>query len=106
MAEWVDVGDPAALPPGARTVLDVEGARILVVNLGGQFYAVEDVCTHDGGSLDGGEIEGDEVVCPRHGARFCLKNGAATAPPAYEPIATFPLRLHQGRLQVKDDRWD
>ena len=41
------------------------------------FYAIEDVCTHDGGILTGGPVEGDEVVCPRHGARFCVRTGEA-----------------------------
>ena len=49
---------------------------------------------------------GDEIICPRHGARFCVKTGAVKCAPAYEDIATFPIRIEQGRLQVRDDRWD
>ncbi|HHQ42086.1 MAG TPA: non-heme iron oxygenase ferredoxin subunit, partial [Chromatiales bacterium] len=65
-----------------------------------------DVCTHDGGCLAGGDIEGREVVCPRHGARFDLLTGEATAPPAYEPVHVFPVKVEGGRVYVRDDRWD
>ena len=87
-------------------IADVDGAQIAVFNLGGQIYAIEDVCTHDGGVLTGGPIEGDQIVCPRHGARFCIRNGEALTPPAYEPVATFPVRVENGEVQVRDDRWD
>jgi 3-phenylpropionate/trans-cinnamate dioxygenase ferredoxin subunit len=51
-------------------------------------------------------VEGDEVVCPRHGARFCIKTGAALTAPAYEPVVTFPVRVQDGVIQVQDNRWD
>lgn len=106
MAEWVAVASESELKPGEVRTVDVDGALIAVFNLGGQYYAIEDVCTHDGGVLTGGKIEGDEIICPRHGARFCIKTGAALTPPAYEPTATFPVRIENGEVQVKDDRWD
>ena len=94
------------LPPGTHRIADVDGAQVAVFNLGGQIYAIEDVCTHDGGVLTGGPIEGDQIVCPRHGARFCIRNGEALTPPAYEPVATFPVRVENGEVQVRDGRWD
>lgn len=106
MADWVDVARVEDLPPGSTRVVDVDGALVAVFNLGGEYYAIEDVCTHDGGELASGALEGEEIVCPRHGARFNIKTGAVTAPPAYEPVATFPVRVHEGTVQVRDDRWD
>lgn len=106
MAEWVGVAREGDLKPGEMRTVDVDGAQIAVFNLQGQYYALEDVCTHDGGVLTGGEIEGDQIICPRHGARFCIKTGAALTAPAYEPTATFPVRVENGEVQVKDDRWD
>lgn len=84
----------------------MEGAQVAVFNLDGRYYAVEDVCTHDGGILTGGPVEGDQIVCPRHGARFSIRTGEVLAPPAFEPIATFPVRVSDGEVQVRDDRWD
>ena len=75
-------------------------------NLGGQYFAIADVCTHDAGQLTGGTVEGDEIVCPRHGARFSIRTGAALTAPAYEPTDTFPVRVEAGQIQVRDDRWD
>lgn len=106
MSDWVTVAKLQDLPPGARKVVEVEGVRIAVFNVAGEFHAMEDVCTHDGGDLAGGYVEGDAVVCPRHGARFSLRSGAVLAPPAYEALAVFPLRIVEGVIQVKDDRWE
>jgi 3-phenylpropionate/trans-cinnamate dioxygenase ferredoxin subunit len=77
-----------------------------VFNLGGSYYAIENVCTHDGGILTGGDIDGDVIACPRHGARFCIRTGEVLSPPAYEDVATFPVRVDGGRVQVRDARWD
>jgi len=79
---------------------------ILVFHLDDGYYAIDDVCTHDGESLAGGAVEGDEIICPRHGARFNIRSGDVTAPPAYEPVHVYPVRLHDGAVEVRDDRWD
>jgi 3-phenylpropionate/trans-cinnamate dioxygenase ferredoxin subunit len=106
MSDWITVAKVGELAPGGHRVVDVDGAAVVVFNLGGEYYAIEDVCTHDGGQLTGGTVEGDEIVCPRHGARFCIRTGAALTAPAYEPVARFPVRVESGIIQVRDDRWD
>ena len=106
MSDWITVCPVDELPPGTHRVVDVDGAQVAVFNIEGQFYAIEDVCTHDGGILTGGPVEGDQIVCPRHGARFCIKTGAALTPPAFEATASFPVRVQHGGIQVRDDRWD
>jgi 3-phenylpropionate/trans-cinnamate dioxygenase ferredoxin component len=106
MSEWVTVTREGELAPGEWRVVDVNDTQIAVFNLDGQFYAIADVCTHDAGQLTGGTVEGDEIVCPRHGARFSIRTGAALTAPAYEPTDTFPVRVEAGQIQVRDDRWD
>ena len=106
MSDWVTVAKVGELAPGTHRVVDVDGASVAVFNVGGEYYAIEDVCTHDGGQLTGGIVEGDQVVCPRHGARFSIKTGDALTAPAYEPTAKFPVRVESGVVQVRDDRWD
>lgn len=69
MSDWVAVAAEEDLPPGAFRTVDVDGTQVAVFNLDGTYYAIEDVCTHDGGILTGGAVEGDVIVCPRHGAR-------------------------------------
>ncbi len=104
--DWVDVAPETDIAPGDFTVVDVDDTLIAVFNVQGSFYAIEDLCTHDGEELTGGPIDGDQVICPRHGARFCIRTGKALTAPAYEPTTTFPVRVENGVVQVRDDRWD
>lgn len=106
MSAWVSVVRVDLLAPGEWRVVDVDGAHIAVFNLEGKYFALEDICTHDGGRLTGGLIEGDQIVCPRHGARFCIRSGAALCAPAYEATVTFPVRIENGEVQIRDERWD
>ncbi|MBS1158517.1 MAG: Rieske (2Fe-2S) region [Proteobacteria bacterium] len=106
MSEWNDVAAADELPPGACRRLRVDGVAIAVFNVDGRYYAIEDRCSHEDETLSNGPRQGLEITCPRHAARFSLLTGEALSPPAYEPIAIFPLRLENGRLQVRDDRFD
>ena len=106
MSDWVTVARLEELNPGEFRTADVDGTQVVVFNIDGELYAIEDVCTHDGGQLTGGYVEGDQIVCPRHGARFCVRTGEALTAPAYEPTAKFPVRVESGEIQVRDDRWD
>lgn len=106
MSEWVEVAKAAAISPGKPVHIEVDGVGIAVFKLDDAFYAIEDVCTHDGGVLTGGCVENDQIICPRHGARFSIKTGEALSAPAYEPATTFPTRVVDGMVQVRDDRWD
>jgi 3-phenylpropionate/trans-cinnamate dioxygenase ferredoxin subunit len=106
MADWIRIAAVGEIAPGGCKVADVDGTTVAVFNVGGEFFALEDVCTHDGGELASGAIEGDQVICPRHGARFCIRSGEALSAPAYEPTAKLPLRVENGIIEVKDDRWD
>lgn len=97
---WITVVPAASIPPGDYAQTELDGALIAVFNIDGTFYAIDDVCTHDGGELAGGAIDGDMVICPRHGARFCLRTGAALTPPAYEPVRTYETRVVDGMVQI------
>ncbi|RMG59069.1 MAG: non-heme iron oxygenase ferredoxin subunit [Gammaproteobacteria bacterium] len=103
MSEWIDVAAADDLPPGSRKVVSTEAGDIAVFNLDGELYAIEDVCTHDGGELASGELDGDQIICPRHGARFCVRNGKCLTPPAYEDIEAFPVRIENGIVQIDID---
>lgn len=105
MGDWVEVAAVDDLPLGAFVNANLDGAEIAVFNVDGVYHALEDVCTHDGGILTGGAIEGEQVVCPRHGARFSILTGEALTPPAYEPVQKFAVRVQDGKIQVKDPRW-
>jgi 3-phenylpropionate/trans-cinnamate dioxygenase ferredoxin subunit len=104
MSDWIDVVAESALANGEHVLVDVEGTDVAIFKIDGQCYAIEDVCTHDGAEIASGELDGDEIVCPRHGARFCVQTGAVKCAPAYEDLATFPVRIVEGRIQVSDPR--
>lgn len=106
MSDWIDVVAMANLTEGSHVLAELDGMEIAVFKVEGKLYAIEDVCTHDGGELASGRLEGCEIVCPRHGARFCLKTGKVLQAPAYEDLTCFPVRVENGVIQVRDDRWD
>jgi len=93
------LGAAADIPPGRAKPFNVDGNEILVCNVGGSFYAIDDVCTHDGGPLDQGLLEGYCAICPRHGATFDVRTGAATMP-AVVPVATYSIVERAGTLYL------
>ena len=82
------------IAPGTTRRVVVDSIGVLLCNVEGKIYAIEDVCTHDGGPLDQGELEGDHVVCPRHGATFDVRTGDALTLPAVLPVMTFEVSVH------------
>jgi 3-phenylpropionate/trans-cinnamate dioxygenase ferredoxin subunit len=103
VVKWIDAGPATALGEGQIISIPVGRRMIAVARSAGSYFAIEDVCTHDGAPLTGGTIEGTEIICPRHGARFCLKTGEALTPPAYEPVRVYETKLEGGHLWVRAD---
>jgi 3-phenylpropionate/trans-cinnamate dioxygenase ferredoxin subunit len=99
--EWIDIAPAVDVPPGAHRSYEAAGWYVVIYNVQGTFYALEDRCTHDDNPIEDGEVDGLEVICPRHGARFCLKTGAALTPPAYEPLKTFPVEEVAGQIRLR-----
>jgi 3-phenylpropionate/trans-cinnamate dioxygenase ferredoxin subunit len=101
LTAWVDIGAADALGESVPLSAEVDGVAVVVVRCGGDLYAVEDRCTHDGESFTGAEVDDCELICPRHGSRFSLSTGEALSPPAYEPLRTYAVREHDGRILVE-----
>jgi len=125
MAHWCDIA--TGLEPGEHTVIELNEFSVLLVNIDGCYYAVENICPHDGGELDGGTFSSTTdnmnhnttdkktnskanntancatVTCPRHGACFSLKTGKVLKPPAFEDIDCFAVRIQDGQLQIYDE---
>lgn len=97
---WLDVGAAADLSEDTPLAVDLDGRALLVVHCGAELHAVDDQCTHDGERLEGATVESCQIICPRHGARFCLRTGEALTP-AYEPLRTYPVRLEAGRILIE-----
>jgi 3-phenylpropionate/trans-cinnamate dioxygenase ferredoxin subunit len=105
---WTFVSATGELLPGEmRTVFDeVTGTPILVVNLDGELYALEDQCSHEDFELSAGALDAGAgtIECVLHGARFDLRDGRALCAPAYEPVAKFPVKVEHGGVWTRDDR--
>ena len=103
MSELLEVCTVDELPSVQRRTVEWEGTEIGVFNCDGEFLAIEDVCTHDGGTLGDGPLDmtACTVECPRHGALFDLRTGAALTLPAYMPVETFPVLVEDGQIKIE-----
>lgn len=92
---------PADLAPGRTALRAVDGRPVLVAcGADGLYAAVEPLCSHARLSLEAGRVRGTSIVCPHHGARFCLKTGRVLGPPAHEGIRAYPTRVENGEVFV------
>lgn len=102
MSNFVKVAKLTDVPAGGSKLVEVNRTRIALFNLDGEIYAIEDVCTHDGGPLVEGKIvNGHQVQCPRHGARFDIRTGAALSFPAFEPTKTYAVQVRDGEIWIE-----
>jgi 3-phenylpropionate/trans-cinnamate dioxygenase ferredoxin subunit len=106
MSAWVRACDADALAPGESIVVWDGDTPILVVNLDGRFFAVEDKCTHEDYELSAAPVDAasGELVCLRHAARFDARTGAVRCGPAHLPLVTFPVKLEADAVWTRDDR--
>ena len=92
---------PADIGRGAFRDYQIEGHSVLVANCDGHYYAIEDRCTHDNGPLADGRLYACTIECPRHGGKFDLKSGKPTALPAFNGVASYPLRVADGQMELQ-----
>ena len=104
MSSWIDVVKEGELALGKVRVVNLEDIDVAVFNIDGEYYAIEDVCTHDGSEISTGCLYDHVIECPRHGALFDIRTGEVLGPPAYEPVQTFKVRVQNGMIQVCGDR--
>ena len=101
MEKFVKIASVSEIPSGSAKQIEIEGKEIAVFNLQGQYFAIDNACTHVGGSLAEGTIVEDRVVCPWHGATFSIKTGEVLTPPAGEAVATYKVRVQGSDLEVE-----
>jgi 3-phenylpropionate/trans-cinnamate dioxygenase ferredoxin subunit len=101
MAAFEKVAAVSEISPGGRKSIVVDETPALLLRVGDQFYAIEDVCTHDGQPLTDGPLNGNEITCPRHGARFDVTTGRPVCMPATEPVQTFEVQVRDGAVYAR-----
>jgi 3-phenylpropionate/trans-cinnamate dioxygenase ferredoxin subunit len=98
--EYVTVASVDELVDGERLIFEIGDLPVALFNLGGQYYAITDLCSHDDGPVAEGELEGLEIACPRHGARFNMETGEALTLPAVVDIPAYPVRVVGDDIQI------
>jgi len=98
--EYVEIAPLDKIPDGERLFVELGGKSIVLFDLAGKIFAIGDVCSHDNGPVGDGEIEDNEIICPRHGARFDIQTGRATSLPALVDIPAYPVRVVEGIVQI------
>jgi len=97
---FVTVAKVGEIPQGGRKIVRLDDQPVAIFHLDDGYYAIDDVCTHDGGPVAEGPLEGQVIECPRHGARFDVKTGAVLRLPAVAPVATYRVRVENEEIQV------
>jgi 3-phenylpropionate/trans-cinnamate dioxygenase ferredoxin subunit len=98
--EFYEVAPAEEIPAGERLFIEVGGEPIVIFNIAGNYFAIGDVCTHDGGPLGDGDLDGYQVICPRHGARFDVRSGKALTLPAVVDAPDYPVRVKNGNIEI------
>jgi len=100
MADFVKVAKTDEINPGHARLIDVRGKQIALFNIDGEFFAIDNMCTHEEASLAEGEISGHEVTCPLHGAKFDVRTGEVLGPPAYDDVVCYAVRVMGTDIEV------
>jgi 3-phenylpropionate/trans-cinnamate dioxygenase ferredoxin subunit len=93
MAEFVKVARVSELPDPGKQVLEIDDRFVVLFHVGGEFFCLDDRCTHDDGPLGEGDLCDHTIACPRHGAKFDIRDGRALTMPATEPTAVHDVRV-------------
>ncbi len=99
--QWTDVAADADIAEGSKQAFEVDGRKVFITRVDGAVHAMENTCSHAGGPLDEGAIEDGCVVCPWHGSRFRLEDGAVVGGPATFPQLQLQTRVAKGRIEVR-----
>ncbi|MCK4726385.1 MAG: non-heme iron oxygenase ferredoxin subunit [Anaerolineales bacterium] len=98
--DFIAIGDITDIANGERLFVEIDDLSIIVFNIAGEFFAIEDKCSHDNASFDDGELAERTIKCPRHGALFDIRSGKALSLPAVVDIPAYPVRINGGEIEV------
>jgi metal-sulfur cluster biosynthetic enzyme/nitrite reductase/ring-hydroxylating ferredoxin subunit len=101
MAEFTRVCEVAEVPDPGKTLVELDGDMVALFHVAGAWHALDDVCTHDGGPLADGELRNHTISCPRHGAKFDIRTGAALTMPAVRPTRSHEVKVEDGGVWVR-----
>jgi 3-phenylpropionate/trans-cinnamate dioxygenase ferredoxin component len=103
MSEFIAVAKTSEIPDPGKLLVEVGERLVVLIHAAGHFYALDDICTHDGGPLSEGPLNpaAGTIMCPRHGAKFDVKSGAALTMPATKPTASHEVKIEGDNILVR-----
>ncbi len=101
MSEFIPVAKISDVPESGKLLVEVADRMVVICHVGDELFCLDDVCTHDGGPLGDGQLDGYELVCPRHGARFDIRNGCAKTMPATEDTIVHDVKVIGDQILVR-----
>jgi 3-phenylpropionate/trans-cinnamate dioxygenase ferredoxin subunit len=101
MSEYITVASVAEIADGSMRLVEVDDRLVILSRIGDDYYCIDDICTHDGGTLSDGPHEGCEIACPRHGAKFDLRNGRALSMPATQDTVSHQVKVEDGSIRIR-----
>jgi ferredoxin-NADP reductase/nitrite reductase/ring-hydroxylating ferredoxin subunit len=99
--DFVKVADTNDIQPSHMKEVQVDGESICIVNVEGKYYAIGNICTHEGGPLADGTLEDYEVECPWHASKFDVRTGEVKEPPASEPEPVYQIKVDGNKILIK-----
>ncbi len=101
MSEYTIVASVDEVQDGSTRLVEVDDRLVILSRIGDEYFCIDDICTHDGGTLSDGPHEGCEIACPRHGARFDLRTGKALSMPATQDTASHQVKVENGSIMIR-----
>lgn len=101
MSEYTIVASVAEIEDGSTRLVEVDDRLVILSRIGDEYYCIDDICTHDGGTLSDGPHQGCEIACPRHGAKFDLRNGKALSMPATQDTVSHQVKVENGSIMIR-----
>jgi 3-phenylpropionate/trans-cinnamate dioxygenase ferredoxin subunit len=101
MAEFVKVAQVSEIPDPGKQMFEIDDQFVVLFHVAGQFYCIDDRCTHDDGPLGDGELSGYNIACPRHGAKFDIRTGAVVSMPATEATTAHEVKVEGDDVYVR-----
>jgi 3-phenylpropionate/trans-cinnamate dioxygenase ferredoxin subunit len=101
LGDLIEVARIGEIAPGEGKLVEADGKEIALFNCDGEYYAIDNDCTHVGGPLCEGELDGDTVTCPWHGAEFNIRTGEVLAPPAEENVNSYKVHVEGDVIKIE-----
>jgi 3-phenylpropionate/trans-cinnamate dioxygenase ferredoxin subunit len=101
MGDFVRVAQVSEVPDPGKILVEVDDRLIVLFCVDGEFFCLDDVCTHDGGTLGDGCLTAHAIACPRHGAKFDIRSGKALTMPATEDTLAHEVKVEGEHVLVR-----